>query len=290
MTNIILSTDGFYYVYCNQLNVATAVVERQGDGKIKCLEYISLAARQATSEFAKDPEAVIKDVDREMKKVCSPKGEGGKNTDPKPLWLGIKTNHGSSGLSVSYEQRRRDLENIETGVIEDLNYWDQKSMLGAQVGFHFDKYFAPKFFGLGVHTGIYAGYYSLAGQTSPDENNKLSFQEIRLYIPLQGIYRLDFSENIGCFISYGLSADIGLYSHIKQKNEVTDIENKNMYDKEEWGNIKRLNYSLVYGAGVQIDHLMLSVSADKGLLNQSNDPSFKIYEHRNIRLGLTIMF
>jgi hypothetical protein len=182
------------------------------------------------------------------------------------------------------------LENIETGVIENLNYWDKELMQGVQVGLRFDKYFAPKFFGLGVHTGIYAGYYSLEGKLSPDGNDNLSFQDIRLYIPLQGIYRLDFSKNIGCFVTYGLSADIGLYSRIRLKNDEETGTHSNIYDKAEWSNIKRLNYSLIYGAGVQINHLMISASVDKGLLNQSDDASFRISENRDIRLSLTLMF
>jgi hypothetical protein len=288
MTDIIRSTDGFFRIYCEQLDVATAIVEKQGEGMIYCWNYIYLAAGQAASVFAKNPEELLKKIEADKERYCVTPSPP---PPPPPLsTFRVKTAHGNSGLSVSYEQRNRELKNMEPESIKNLNYWDQELMQGIQVGFHFDKYFAPKIFGLGVHTGIYAGYYSLEGKLLSDGNDHLSFQDIRLYVPLQGIYRFDFSENIGCFVTCGLSADLGLYSRIRLKNGKGIRVHNNIYDKAEWDNIKRLNYSLTYGVGFQVSRLIFNVSADKGLLNQSDDTSFRIFENRKLRLGLTLMF
>lgn len=273
--------DDSYTVSCDQIDATTGVMERQGTGQICKREYLNLAAREAASIFAKDPEAIRKKVKKEKDVACRVQSKS---------FFRVKMPHASFGLSIDYIQKEWEREEKSTGVTEKYSYWGKGAMSGGQFGFRYDKYFAPKFFGLGIHTGLSAGYYTQSGKPATDADGKLSFEEVTLSIPVQGIYRLDFSSHIGCYITYGLVADIGLYSRLKVSAEQQSETFTNIYDDENWGNLKRFNYSLAYGAGIQIDRLMLGVSVSKGLLNQSDDDAFKIRQNRKIQATMTLMF
>lgn len=285
-TEVVQHTDGFYRIYCKQINATTAKIEKQGQGQIKCITHLHLAAREAAAVFAKDPQAIRKEVKDEKKDVGCPDVKG--HVIPNPFR--IKMVHTNFGVSFDYIQKEWEWEDTNTGMTEKHSYFGGGAISGGQIGFRYDKYFAPNLFGLGIHTGLSVGYYAQKSKPEPETDRKLSFEEVSLSIPLQGIYRLDFSKHIGCYVTCGLSADIGLYSRVKvNENQQSETFN-NIYDDDDWGNMKRFNYSLTYGAGVQIDRFMLSVSVAKGLLNLSDDSSLKIYQNRKIQATFTLVF
>ncbi|WP_294606149.1 porin family protein [uncultured Bacteroides sp.] len=286
LTEVVHHADGFYRIYCKQINATTARIEKQGQGQIKCMTYLNLAAREAAAIFSKDPQAVRKEVKGQKKDVGCPDVEGRIITNP----FRIKMNHTNWGISFEYLQQEWEWKYLSTGITEKRGYLGEGPISGAQLGFRYDKYFAPRFFGLGIHTGLSVGYYAQKGKPDSETERKLSFDQVTLSIPLQGIYRLDFSKHIGCYVTCGLSADIGLYSRVKVTENQQSETFTNIYDDDEWGNMKRFNYSLTYGAGVQIDRFMLSVSLSKGLLNQSDDASCKIYQNKKIQATFTFMF
>jgi hypothetical protein len=298
-TEVTYSSDGFFYVYCKQIDIATGVIDKQRHGKIKYRKHLNVAAKEAASVFAKDPTTALRDVKEEKeaieKTIADEFKAGNKKTGDKSItkWnpFRLKIPYRTFGLSAEYTQRERVLKDVATGTIVNHDYWGKKSLTGAQFGFRYDKYLAPKFFGLGIHSGLSVGYYAMKSKpSSVGANEKLAFEELALSIPLQGIYRLDFSQHIGCYITCGLSADIGLYSRIRVSGDDTNEVYTNIYDEKEWGNLPRFNYSLVYGAGVQIDRLMLGVSMSKGLSNQSEDPTYEIFQNRKMQVALILTF
>ena len=284
LTEVVHHADGFYRIYCKQINATTARIEKQGQGQIKCMPYLNLAAREAAAIFSKDPQSVRKEVKKQKKDVGCPDTKS--PTNP----FRIKMGHTNCGVSFAYLQQEWEWEYLSTGITEKRSYFGEGPISGGQLGFRYDKYFAPDFFGLGITTGMFVEYYAQKSKPDSETDRKLSFNEVALSIPLQGIYRLDFSKHIGCYITCGLSADIGLYSRVKVSENQQSETFTNIYDDDEWGNMKRFNYSLIYGAGVQVDRFMLSVSVSKGLLNQSDDDSYKIYQNKKIQATFTFMF
>ena len=286
LTEVVHHADGFYRIYCKQINATTARIEKQGQGQIKCMTYLNLAAREAAAIFSKDPQSVRKGVKDEKKDVGCPDAKGRRIPNP----FQLRMDYTNYGVSFAYLQQEWEWEYLSTGTTEKRSYFGEGPISGGQLGFRYDKYFAPNFFGLGIHTGLSVGYYAQKSKPDSETDRKLSFDEVTLSIPLQGIYRLDFSKHIGCYVTCGLSADIGLYSRVKLSENQQSETFTNIYDDDEWGNMKRFNYSLTYGAGVQIDRFMLSVSVSKGLLNQSDDDSYKIYQNKKIQATFTFMF
>lgn len=286
LTEVVHHADGFYRIYCKQINATTARIEKQGQGQIKCMTYLNLAAREAAAIFSKDPQSVRKGVKDEKKDVGCPDAKGRRIPNP----FQLRMDYTNYGVSFAYLQQEWEWEYLSTGTTEKRSYFGEGPISGGQLGFRYDKYFAPNFFGLGIHTGLSVGYYAQKSKPDSETDRKLSFDEVTLSIPLQGIYRLDFSKHIGCYVTCGLSADIGLYSRVKVSENQQSETFTNIYDDDEWGNMKRFNYSLIYGAGVQIDRFMLSVSVSKGLLNQSDDSSYKIYQNKKIQATFTFMF
>ncbi|MDR2810832.1 MAG: hypothetical protein LBB84_09820 [Tannerellaceae bacterium] len=286
-TEVLSSSDGFYQVYSKQLDVATGFAEKYGSGQIRCKAYLHLAARQAASVFAKDPESALQKVEKDIKKACP------EETHPRPPrknllreLLSVKMKPVQFGLTLSYDQRERRWEDLAAGTTESFDYWGRPSLLGARLGFRYDRYLAPKYIGLGISTGLLAEYYSLNSKVSSEEEESLRFREISLRVPVSAMYRIDFTEHIGCFIAYGLYADVGIYSRMDVGDEVY----ANVYDEGTLGaHMKRFRYGTFCEAGIQTDHLMLGASVGQSLSNPSDDPLGKIHE-RNFSLNLTLMF
>jgi hypothetical protein len=287
-TTVLSSSDGFYQVYAKQLNVETGIVEKQGNGKVRCREYLHLAVRQAASVFADNPEAAMKKVEKEIKQAC-PEEEFTRRPPRKNLFqeiFGVKIAPNRFGLTVSYDQRERLWENLADGTTENLDYWGQPALLGARFGFRYDRYLAPSYAGVGLSAGLSAGYHSLNSIPSTEEEEPLRFREISLRLPVMAMYRVDFNQHIGVFVEYGVYADVGLYAHMMDAGGETYTD---IYGNESGGHMERFRYGLQYGAGVQTDHLMLGASAGRSLSNTSGDPSGKVRE-RNFTLSLTLMF
>ena len=211
--------------------------------------------------------------------------------------LRIKMEHVSDGgLSFAYVEKSWTQKNKETGISSTYGYWNEKPMSGLQVGIRWDPYFAPSFFGLGLSTGIfYEFYYQKSDKFYNPSNREYtnSFQEHLLSIPLHLIYRYDITKDLGVCVNAGVTFDCGLYALAKTTYKdytALSSEEDDIYGNEDFGNLKRTNYSFEYGAGIQYKSVMFRISTSKGTSNQSEDDSYTLYQNKRINVGMVIMF
>ncbi|MDR3143093.1 MAG: hypothetical protein LBU37_15415 [Tannerellaceae bacterium] len=281
VSEALLTTFGYYEVYTKQIDVATSIVEKQGSGMVYCPEYLLLAARQAAAIFAKYPESELQKVEREIKKFC-PEEVTARPSGPGLLqkFFSVKMPN-RFGLELSYDR----IDRQSPGASASLDYWGQPSLQGGGFGFRYDRYLAPRYLGLGVGSGLSARYYLVNGHAASD-GKALRFQELTLRLPLKAIWRIDLSRNVGCFIEYGVYADLGLYSHIFTGGYTYT----QVYDNELWNeHLKRFRAATFYGAGIQVDHLLLGASLGRSLLLNPDERADKIRE-RTFTFSLTLMF
>ncbi|MDR1898264.1 MAG: hypothetical protein LBR10_15915 [Prevotellaceae bacterium] len=196
----------------------------------------------------------------------------------------VKNKHPHYGISVAYVQKHWTETDINTGIVNTYGWFDEQAMPGIQAGFRLDPYFAPRVFGLGLGLGIYYEYYS---QNNMYDSYDVTIVEHSVYAPLHLIYRFDIGKNFGIYINAGIGVDYGLDAKLRMTNESSKID---LYDNADFGNLKRFNYSLEYGAGMQIWRFMLNFSVSQGLLNQSDDSAFKITQNKPVKAGFVFMF
>ncbi len=275
-----------YSVICSLVDATTGGTIKDNKAYLdvssnqRYIQIMYLSIQEAASFLAANPEKfkkkITNDIERQKKEINDVAGV-----------LGVKNPHVKNGLEISYVSRSYDIEDVASGIREKSNPWGAAQIDGVQIGLRFDRYFIPKYFGLGVSMGVFGGYYFYDGQTA---DASVSFKEAVLTIPVQAIYRLDFNKTIGCYARFGVSADIGLYSQLEETAGGGTVTTKNLYSDTGWDYSNRFNYSLVYGLGIQISGVLLEVSQSRGMQNLSQNNEYNILQNKNIQVGMTFMF
>ena len=152
-----------------------------------------------------------------------------------------------------------------------------------QLGFTFE----PRFkYGFAMKTGISYMFYHL-----PNDNDgmystnakKYNFEkklsEHSLYIPLHLQYRVSFNEYIQVFVQAGPSVDLGFSGVLRdpdnRKSKIDFYRNSDLELP-----IKPINFSIDYGAGIDLGAFQLYAGFCRGLSNISTDPLLNIRQNK----------
>ncbi|MDR0830709.1 MAG: BACON domain-containing protein [Prevotellaceae bacterium] len=173
--------------------------------------------------------------------------------------------------------------NLHWGFFEQGSY-----VHGVQTGLRVDPYFAPKIFGLGLHTGLFYEFY-FKNATAANTNYK--FREHNLMLPVHLNYRIDFDKKgiFGIFFHGGANFDWAMKSKIRNDGE---------YDSQWiWHEFHTISYddhgfniSVGYGGGFHLQRYFFDISTSRGLLNKSVGSPFSTFQNNRIKASLTIMF
>ena len=112
--------------------------------------------------------------------------------------------------------------------------------------------------------------------TQFDFDMNLYYVDIPLTI--KGMYNIDNNINlfgvVGPYIGYGVT---GSTTMIVEDDEGTEEETEDI----DWGDgedeIKRLDYGLIIGGGIEIKQVQIGIYYDMGLANISNDDKYDVY-------------
>jgi tetratricopeptide (TPR) repeat protein len=189
-----------------------------------------------------------------------------------------------AGLSVGYVQKQWTISD-ENGA-NKCGFWDDSSCIsGVQVGVRIEPLFK---YGFGIDTGLYYEYYYSKSQTMYEQGVEFrpSLQEHAIYLPVHLEYRLHFSPSFQLFFYGGGGLDYGISAKLKTNCEELSFEDNNAYETD-W---KQFNASLEYGGGLRINHLQFNFTISKGLIDMSNDSSYKVKLGKNMMVSVTLMY
>ncbi|MDR1120254.1 MAG: CsgG/HfaB family protein [Dysgonamonadaceae bacterium] len=60
----VVQSGSSYSIFCKQVDVETAIVEKQGEGKTPAIQDIAFAAKEAAMKFAANPDAIRKEIEK----------------------------------------------------------------------------------------------------------------------------------------------------------------------------------------------------------------------------------
>ena len=203
----------------------------------------------------------------------------------KESWFRVKDHYHTVGFSFGYTEKYLEHSN-------DLSRWgifeQNKYVRGGQVGLRIDPYFAPKIFGLGLHTGLYYKFFfqkSLPYSSSYNGDLHYFYEEHVLSVPLHLNYRIDFDNRgiFGIFFHGGINADVGLVSTIRDE---AYSQKQNLYKQTS----DRFDLAWGYGAGIHLHRFLFEWNGYTGILNHSKNPNYTMKQNSYMTFTLTIMF
>lgn len=152
--------------------------------------------------------------------------------------------------------------------IEDIGM-DQKSHIGFHIGAFVDLGLTENFY---IQPGLFYSNKGLKGELKEDDSYKLKMNLSYLEIPILASYRINLSDNMKWHINAGPYLAYGIGGKIKFEGELLEDEFDDLkaFDEDE-GDLKRFDFGLSFGTGVNFKSVYLGVKYDLGLTNIAGD-------------------
>ncbi|MDE7096182.1 MAG: PEGA domain-containing protein, partial [Muribaculaceae bacterium] len=191
------------------------------------------------------------------------------------------------GIAANYINRCYNFKVI--GQNSAYNFWgDEGHENGAQLGLIYQPYFG---YGQGLSTGIYWQFFM--GEV---EGLDAKYQEHSIFVPLQYQFRFPISRNFSLFVNAGAAFNWGV-EHTLKFDDSDDNLNLGYGTNEDYDCYfpKAINFSLIYGGGIQIGPIQIEAKFQRGLTD--NDDMYTADEDEKVScklktwsVGLSFMF
>ncbi len=262
------------------------------NGEIIELTKVEAPQIQEKTEVSSVSQPVTSDY-RESKKVATQTYEWSSKGNP----FALRTSQWDTyhwGISAGYVSKKWKYKDLD-GETQSYGLLKDKSMPGIQAGIHYEGFFMPKICGLGIATGAYYEYYWQKGDTQSEpgyDDYYVSYKEHNVYVPLNLLFRFDFSEKVNIALYGGIGANYGVGNKCEWKNASDDEafqEEKGLYDYDEWG-IKRFFMNIEYGGSVRIGRLSVNARFFSPLTDWSEDKFYSEKPVKDMNLSVSFMF
>ena len=177
------------------------------------------------------------------------------NVDFHKRQYGLAVNYVNKYYSVKQGGKSKHFNNIGT----------EGGNNGVQVGLSYQPYFK---YGQGISFGFYAQILMDKEAEIYMDNDYHKHKQVDLYIPLQYQFTLPLSPNFSISLNAGAAVSVGVYNGFSIKDENTSIDLGFGYN-EEYGMYlpERVDYSLLFGVGIQIKNFKIEAKLAPGLRN-----------------------
>lgn len=130
---------------------------------------------------------------------------------------------------------------------------------GFQVGLVYQPYFG---YGQGLSTGVF--FQGSYGSSADDD---ISYSESAIYIPLQYQFRLPLHRNFSVFVNGGAAMTCGISNNWTLKERADQKYDIGYGYNEEYETYspERVDFSLIFGGGIQFKHLQIEAKYSTGL-------------------------
>lgn len=232
-------------------------------------------------------------VYREGKKVIMQSYEQSIKGNP----FALRTNKWNTyhwGISAGYVSKKLKYKDLD-GNTNHYGFLSDKSMPGMQVGMHYEGFFMPKICGLGIATGAYYEYYWQKGDTQTNNEGDdyyASYKEHNVYVPLNLLFRFDFSKKVNIALFGGVGGNYGVGNKVEYKNAGNDEtfeETKGLYDYDEYG-IRHFFMNIEYGCSVRYGRLSVNARFFSPLTDWSEDKFYSEKPQKDMNLSVSFMF
>jgi hypothetical protein len=171
--------------------------------------------------------------------------------------------------------------NVETDFI------DKKAKIGFQGGIMIE-YSLPNPFDL--HTGLFLTTKGaklktedfLIGENGGTVYRNQTLNQMYLEMPVFAVYKMYMSNstcvyfNLGPYIAYGIGGkNKEKITGSIQKGETIEEDTFGKSDKLTYGNLKKFDFGIGGGVGMEVGRIIIGLSCELGLMNLSNDNSYK---------------
>lgn len=261
--------------------------------RVECSPATSTASVNAWFKVkAGEQEAKIT-VFREGQKVIMQSYEQSIKGNP----FALRTNKWNTyhwGISAGYVSKKLKYKDLD-GNTNNYGLLSDKSMQGMQVGMHYEGFFMPKICGLGIATGAYYEYYWQKGDTQTSNEGDdyyASYKEHNVYVPLNLLFRFDFSKKVNIALYGGIGGNYGVGNKVEYKNDSNDEtfeEKKGLYDYDEYG-IKHFFMNIEYGGSVRFGRLSVNARFFSPLTDWSEDKFYSEKPQKDMNLSVSFMF
>lgn len=198
------------------------------------------------------------------------------------------------GISAGYVSKKLKYKDLD-GNTNHYGLLRDKSMPGMQVGVHYEGFFMPKLCGLGIATGAYYEYYWQKGDTQTGNGGDdyyASYKEHNIYVPLNLLFRFDFSKKVNIALFGGVGGNYGVGNKVEYKNAGNDEtfeEKKGLYDYDEYG-IRHFFMNIEYGGSVRFGRLSVNARFFSPLTDWSEDKFYSEKPQKDMNLSVSFMF
>lgn len=198
------------------------------------------------------------------------------------------------GISAGYVSKKLKYKDLD-GNTNHYGLLTDKSMPGMQVGVHYEGFFMPKLCGLGIATGAYYEYYWQKGDTQTGNGGDdyyASYKEHNVYVPLNLLFRFDFSKKVNIALFGGIGGNYGVGNKVEYKNAGNDEtfeEKKGLYDYDEYG-IRHFFMNIEYGGSVRFGRLSVNARFFSPLTDWSEDKFYSEKPQKDMNLSVSFMF
>lgn len=198
------------------------------------------------------------------------------------------------GISAGYVSKKLKYKDLD-GNTNHYGLLTDKSMPGMQVGVHYEGFFMPKLCGLGIATGAYYEYYWQKGDTQTGNGGDdyyASYKEHNVYVPLNLLFRFDFSKKVNIALFGGIGGNYGMGNKVEYKNAGNDEtfeEKKGLYDYDEYG-IRHFFMNIEYGGSVRFGRLSVNARFFSPLTDWSEDKFYSEKPQKDMNLSVSFMF
>lgn len=167
------------------------------------------------------------------------------------------------GLAFNYINRCYNLKVY--GQSNSYKFWgDDGHDSGLQLGITYQPYFG---YGQGLNTGIYWQYF-FGGIDGIDAN----YHEHSIFIPFQYQFRFPVSRGFSLFVNGGIGFNWGIEHTIKFNEEDEEGISLGYGHNEDYDLYfpKAINFSLLFGGGIQLGPIQLEVKFQRGLTDNDD--------------------
>ncbi len=261
--------------------------------KVVCSPATSTASINDWFKIMAGDQEVKITVYREGKKVVTQSYEQSIKGNP----FALRTSHYNIyhwGISAGYVSKKLKYKDLD-GKTDHYGLLTDKSLPGIQAGIHYEGFFMPKICGLGVATGAYYEYYWQKGDTQSGDgfdDYYASYKEHNVYVPLNLLFRFDFSKKVNIALYGGIGANYGVGNKVEYKDASDDKtfeEKKGLYDYDEYG-MKRFFMNIEYGGSVRIGRLSVNAKFFSPLTDWSEDKFYSEKPVKDMNLSVSFMF
>ena len=177
------------------------------------------------------------------------------NVDFQKRQYGLSVNYVNKYYSAKQGGKSKHYNNIGTEGGND----------GVQVGISYQPYFK---YGQGLSFGVYAQILMDKEAEIYIENDYRKHTQVDLYIPLQYQFTLPLSRHFSISLNAGAAVSVGVYNGFSMKDENTSVNLGFGYNEEHGMYLpERVDYSLLFGVGIQMNHFKIEAKLAPGLRN-----------------------